>query len=175
MDRQLLPLQEQGLGSHYSSLWCGWNFTAVHIKNQGKHVASHFLLTGQQCLEPASSSSTLPLPWEQRPERLSELAPAYEGYPGSPVGEKRREVTLISGLKCLELISPEEEKQVCLLDCTLRPAFRSTVLPNGSHRDLQRTAFPEFRREAALPTTCQQPENHCKCCGLMTLGIRAQV
>lgn len=34
----------------------------------------------------------------------------HVGYPGSPVGEKRREVTLISGLKCLELISPGEEK-----------------------------------------------------------------
>lgn len=76
------------------------------------------------------------------------------------MGEKRREVTLISGLKCLELISPREEKQLHLIDCTVRPAFRSTVLPKGSHRDLPRLAFPEFRWEAALPTTCQQPENH---------------
>lgn len=71
------------------------------------------------------------------------------------MGEKRREVTLISGLKCLELISPEEEKQLYLLDCPLRSAFRSTVLPNDSHRDLQRTAFSEFRREAALLTLSQ--------------------
>lgn len=72
----------------------------------------------------AGQSGDQPYPWEQVTSPQCALE-APRDYPcpsqlqqpatrGSPVGEKRREVTLISGLKCRELMSPGKQGSTSL-------------------------------------------------------------